>query len=43
MQRLPPREKDVYLILTSLDLKGEYGRINGKGYDYVALDSNSCF
>jgi hypothetical protein len=26
-----------------LDLKGEYGRINGKGYDYVALDSNSCF
>lgn len=40
---LPDSKKDVYLVLTSLDLRGDYGRIDGKGYDKRAIMSNSSF
>jgi hypothetical protein len=43
LNRLPDSNKDVYLILTSLDLKGDYGRIHGKGHDRKAIVSNDSF
>lgn len=43
MDRLPQADKDVYLILTSMDLKGDYGRIHGKGYDRKAIASSDGF
>ena len=36
---IPPNE-GVYLILTSRDLKGDYGGINGKGKNKVAIASS---
>jgi hypothetical protein len=43
LNRLPKSERDVTLILTSMDLKGDYGRIYGKGYDRRAIASNHGF
>ena len=43
LKLLPDSEKDVYLLLTSLDLKGDYGRIHGKGYNRKAIASNNSF
>lgn len=43
LERLPQSEKDVYLILTTLDLKGDYGRIHGKGLSRKAIASNDAF
>jgi hypothetical protein len=43
LARLPESKKHVYLVLTSMDLKGDYGRINGKGYDMKAIASNDSF
>ncbi len=43
MERLPVSDKDVSLVLTSMDLKGDYGRIHGKGYDRRAIGSSYGF
>jgi hypothetical protein len=43
MERLPHSDKDIYLVLTSLDLKGDYGRIHGKGRNRVAIASSDSF
>lgn len=43
MARLPQGEKNVYLVLTSMDLKGDHGRIHGKGRDRVAIASSYGF
>src|SRR3989338_2860282 len=43
LDRLPESKKDVYLVLTSMDLKGDYGRIHGKGYNRKAIASNNSF
>ena len=40
---LPDSEKDVYFVLTSLDLKGDFGRIHGKGYSRRAIASCNSF
>ena len=38
LERLPKTDKDVYLVLTLMDLKGgEFGRINGKGCNRAAI------
>lgn len=43
MKRLPDSQKDVYLVLTSMDLGGEYGRIHGKGRERKAIASINGF
>ena len=43
LKRLPTNERDVCLILTSLELKGDYGRIHGKGHPGKAVVSNISF
>src|SRR3989338_6986962 len=43
LDKLPDSEKDVYLVLTSMDLKGDYGRIHGKGRDRKAIASSDSF
>ena len=43
LDRLPDSQKDVYLVLTSMDLKGDYGRIDGKGRDRKAIASTDGF
>jgi len=43
LKRLPDPGKDVYLVLTTADLQGDYGRINGKGHDRKAIASNDGF
>ena len=43
LKLLPESEEDVYLVLTSMDLKGNFSRIHGKGYDRKALASNNGF
>ena len=43
LDRLPDSEKDVYMVLTSMDLKGDYGRIHGKGRDRKAIASSDSF
>lgn len=40
---LPHGEGEVRLVLTSVDLQGDYGRIHGKGYDHKAIASNSGY
>jgi len=40
LDRLPDSEEDVYLVLTSMELKGDYGRIHGKGYDRRSIASS---
>jgi hypothetical protein len=41
MDRIPLSDNDIYLVLTAMDLKGEYGSIHGKGHDRKAL--SSCY
>jgi hypothetical protein len=41
LDKLPDSENDVYLVLTSMELKGDYGRINGKGSDRKAIASTN--
>ncbi|MBR9704720.1 hypothetical protein GOV12_04865 [Candidatus Pacearchaeota archaeon] len=43
LDRLPESETDVNLVLTSLDLKGDYVRIHGKGRDLKAISSNNSY
>ena len=43
LDRLPDSENDVYLVLTSMDLKGDYGRINGKGRNRKSIASSNGF
>ena len=43
MERLPDTDKDVYLVLTSMDLQGDYGRIHGKGINRTAIASSYSF
>lgn len=43
MERLAKTDKDLYLVLTSMDLKGDYGRIHGKGHNKVAIASSNGF
>lgn len=43
LKLLPKSEEDVYLVLTSMDLKGDLGRIHGKGYDKKSIASNNSF
>lgn len=43
LERLPSSDEDVRLVLTSMDLHGQYGRINGKGYDRRAIASSDVF
>ncbi|MDP2925703.1 MAG: hypothetical protein Q8N99_05000 [Nanoarchaeota archaeon] len=40
---MPESKKDVYLVLSSMDLKGDYGRVHGKGYNRKAIASNNAF
>jgi predicted Zn-dependent protease len=43
LDRLPDLEKDVYLVLTSMDLKGKYGGIYGHGHNRKAIASSHGF
>ena len=43
MKGLDRPERGVLLVLTSLDLKGDYGRIHGKGHDGVAIISSNGY
>lgn len=43
LDRLPDPGKDVYLVLTTADLQGDYGRIDGKGRDRRAIMSNDSY
>ncbi|MBI4454060.1 hypothetical protein HY636_05445 [Candidatus Woesearchaeota archaeon] len=43
LDKLPDSEKEVYLILTSMELKGDYGRIHGKGRNKRAIASSDGF
>ena len=38
-----PESKDISLVLTSMDLQGDYGRIYGRGRDRKAISSNDGF
>lgn len=41
--KLPSPGRDVYLVLTSLNLKGDDGLIHGRGFDRRALASNNAY
>lgn len=41
LERLPQSEEDVYLVLTSMNLKEGYLPIHGEGYDRKAIASNN--
>lgn len=43
LDRLPDSDNDVCLILTSMELKGEQGRIHGTGHDKKAIASSDGF
>ncbi len=43
LKRLPDSNKDVYLVLTTADLQGDYGGIHGKGYNGRAIMSNNSY
>ena len=43
LDRLPDPGKDIYLVLTTLDLEGVYGRIHGKGHNRRAIASNDSY
>ena len=43
LERLPESQEEVCLVLTSMDLKGDYGRIHGKGFNMRAIASNNSF
>ena len=43
MKRVPNPGKDVCLVLTSMDLKGDYRSIHGKGDNRVSIASNDSF
>ncbi|MFH0949002.1 MAG: hypothetical protein V1802_00770 [Candidatus Aenigmatarchaeota archaeon] len=43
MERLPSSDKDVYLVLTSMDLKGDCGRIHGRGDNKRAIASSDGY
>ena len=40
---LPDPKKDVYLILTGMNLKGDFGRIHGRGCERRAIISSDGF
>lgn len=43
MGKLPKSGEDVYLVLTSMDLRGDCGRIDYRGSDRRAIVSNDSF
>ncbi len=43
ISRLPRFEEDISLVLTSMDLKGDFGRIYGRGEDRRAIASNDGY
>ncbi|MEK6888604.1 MAG: hypothetical protein AABW80_00690 [Nanoarchaeota archaeon] len=43
LELIPKSQEAVHLVLTSLDLRGEHGRISGTGMDKKALASNDAF
>ena len=43
LDRLPQTEDDIYFVLTSMDLKGDFGRIHGKGRERKSIMSNYSF
>lgn len=40
LERIPPPGNNVYLVLTTVDLKGSCGTVRGKGHDRKAIATN---
>lgn len=43
LRRMPDADEDVSLILTSMELQGDYGRIHGRGYQRKAIASSNGY
>ena len=43
LEKLPQTDKDVYLVLTAVELKGDYGGIYGRGENRRAIASSQGY